>query len=59
MPTKLIYFNAYGRGEAIRMALNHAKVEFEDERVADFAAFAELKKSHPENFPNGQVPVLI
>ena len=29
---KLHYFNFHGRAEAIRMLLNHAKVEFEDVR---------------------------
>ena len=29
----LTYFDLYGKGEAIRMAFSHAKVEFEDNRV--------------------------
>ena len=30
---KMVYFDAYGRGEPIRILLGHAKVPFEDERL--------------------------
>ena len=29
----LTYFDLYGKGEAIRMALTHGKIDFEDSRV--------------------------
>ena len=29
----LIYFNGYGRGEPIRLLLNHAGATFKDERI--------------------------
>lgn len=32
---KLIYFDIYGKAEPIRMMLNHAKIQFEDLRLAD------------------------
>ena len=39
---KLVYFNVYGRGEPTRMALNHAKMPFEDSRV-EFAEWGAMK----------------
>ena len=53
---KLTYFDLGGRAEAIRMLLNHAKVDFEDCRVTG-QAWADLKANTAE-CPNGQVPVL-
>ena len=41
---KLYYFDIYGVGESIRMALYHAKVEFEDVRVAS-ADWPKMKES--------------
>ena len=32
-PVRLVYFKAHGRVDAIRMLLNHAKVEFEDKQI--------------------------
>jgi len=55
MPTyKLIYFNAIGRGETIRLLFKLAGVEFEDFRI-------ELNQFSPEikaQTPFGQLPVL-
>lgn len=52
---KLYYFDIYARAEAIRMLLNHAKVEFEDVRLAK-EDFAKLKEEGKFEF--GQVPAL-
>ena len=49
---KLTYFPLHGRGEATRMLLNFAKVDFENEILP----FAEWKYRKSE-FPAGQVPV--
>ena len=49
------YFDLYGRGEAIRMALVHSKTAFDDNRVTG-DAWAAFKTSGKCN--NGQVPVL-
>lgn len=51
----LTYFDLYGKGEAIRMALVHSKTAFEDSRVTgeSWAAFKASEKCN-----NGQVPVL-
>ena len=51
----LTYFDLYGRGEAVRMALVHSKTEFDDNRVSG-PAWAAFKASGKCN--NGQVPVL-
>ena len=51
----LTYFDLYGRGEAIRMALTHSKTDFEDNRVSG-ESWAAFKASGKCN--NGQVPVL-
>jgi hypothetical protein len=51
----LTYFDLYGRGEAIRMALAHSKTEFEDSRVSG-ETWAAFKASGKCN--NGQIPVL-
>ena len=51
----LTYFDLYGRGEAIRMALVHSKTDFDDNRVSgeSFVAFKASGKC-----ANGQLPVL-
>lgn len=51
----LTYFDLYGRAEAIRMALTHAKVDWVDNRVTgeSWAAFKASSKC-----ANGQIPVL-
>jgi len=51
---KLIYFDLYGRGEPIRMLLNHAGVEFEDKRITN-EEFTELRENG--TLPSGQVPL--
>jgi len=51
---KLYYFDLYGRGEPIRMLLNHARVDFEDKRLSN-AEFAELRENG--TLPSGQVPL--
>ena len=55
MSFKLYYFDIYGRAEAIRMLLSHAKQEFEDHRITG-EQLAELKESGKLEF--GQVPML-
>ena len=55
MPT-LVYFELGGRAEAMRLLLTHAKVDFEDRRLAD-PAFMEFKAS--DACPTGQLPVFI
>jgi glutathione S-transferase len=53
--TKVIYFDGYGRAEAIRILLTHAKVDFEDVRIgwADWAT-----KKAELNLEFGQVPAV-
>ena len=51
---KLTYFGLYGRAEATRMCLAHAKVEFEDERLS-FPEFGALKAAKG---PSYQLPAL-
>eukprot|EP00351_Strombidinopsis_sp_SopsisLIS2011_P003679 CAMPEP_0116876892 /NCGR_PEP_ID=MMETSP0463-20121206/8750_1 /TAXON_ID=181622 /ORGANISM="Strombidinopsis sp, Strain SopsisLIS2011" /LENGTH=202 /DNA_ID=CAMNT_0004523783 /DNA_START=28 /DNA_END=636 /DNA_ORIENTATION=- len=53
MPAKLYYFDLYGRAEAIRMILTHAKVEFEDVRL-NKEQFGEMVASGKLEF--NQVP---
>lgn len=55
MTYKLYYFDIYGRAEAIRFLLTHAKQEFEDVRI-NGEKLAELKTAGTLEF--GQVPVL-
>ncbi len=49
----LHYFNFYGRGEPIRMLLNHANIEFVDKRY-EFSEWPAIKGS----FEFGQIPAL-
>jgi len=56
MSYKVIYFDVHGKGEPTRMALAHAKVAFEDERLS-FETFGPRKAAG--EFPNGQLPVLV
>ena len=51
----LTYFDLYGKGEAIRMALVHSKTPFEDNRVSG-PAWAAFKAS--AKCASGQIPVL-
>jgi len=51
----LTYFDLYGRAEAIRMLLTHAKIPFEDKRVTG-QVWQDLKASG--KCPNGQLPIL-
>ena len=53
MSIRVHYFDAYGRAEAIRMILTHAKVAFEDVRHAR-EDFPKLKDS----LEFGQVPAI-
>ena len=55
MSFKLYYFDIYGRAEAIRMLLTHAKQEFEDHRINN-EQVAELKAAGKLEF--GQLPML-
>ena len=50
---KLIYLNVYAKAEAIRMMLDHLKVDYVDERMEmpDFMAAKAAGR-----FPSGQVP---
>lgn len=50
---KLYYFDGYGRGEPIRLLLNHVKLEFEDCRLTG-EEFGKLKAAGKFEF--GQVP---
>ena len=50
---KFYYFDAYGRGEAARILLNHAGVKFEDIRIQQ-SDWGNQKAS----MPNGQIPCL-
>ena len=50
---KLIYFGVYARGEAIRMLLNHGKIQYEEQTVT-FPEWATLK--HSGKFEFGQLP---
>ena len=50
---KLIYFDLYGRAEAIRMLLAYARVKFEDVRV-DMEQWEELKSK----YPGMQLPIM-
>jgi len=53
---KLYYFNITGKGEALRLALNHLKIDFTDHRFSSRDEFTEMKKSGKLRF--GQVPAL-
>ncbi len=49
-----MYFDAYARGEGIRILLAHAKVNFEDNRI-EFKDWPALKAT----MPGGQIPVWV
>ncbi|XP_072050148.1 glutathione S-transferase 1-like [Amphiura filiformis] len=51
---KLIYFNARGRGETIRLLFEIAGVEYEDKRIDYDTEWADLKP----NTPFGVLPIL-
>ena len=55
MPAKFYYFDVYGKGECIRMALTKAGVAFEDLQMAG-DAWKELKETGKPTF--GQLPLL-
>ena len=55
MPIKVHYFDAYGKAEALRMLLAHAKLEFENVHYTH-ATLPEAKDSG--NLEFGQLPVL-
>lgn len=57
---KLYYYDVYGRAEAIRMLLWHAKVEFEDVRLPlTPEEFPKWREEHPEvKLEFGQIPVI-
>jgi len=52
----LYYFNIAGKGEPIRLALNHAGIPFTDHRFKSRDEFIEMKESGRLQF--GQVPAL-
>ena len=52
---KVHYFDAYGRGDALRMALTLAKVDFEDIRYTQ-ESWATAKATG--NFEFGQLPAI-
>jgi glutathione S-transferase len=53
---KVIYFDAYGRAEAIRMLLSKAGVAFEDERHTFAEWFGGKKVETASEF--GQLPIV-
>lgn len=53
---KLYYFDLYGRGEAIRLLLNHAKAEWTEDRIT-FEEWPEIKTNN-KNIKFGSLPVL-
>jgi hypothetical protein len=53
---ELIYFNAKGRAEQIRLCLVHAGVDFTDTRLSGFEEFG--KRKMEGEFLFGSVPVL-
>ena len=54
---RLTYFDIHGLAEPIRNAFRLSKIPFEDVRV-QFSEWQDLKKSHPEKFIFGQMPIL-
>ena len=54
-PKKFYYFNCYGLGEPIRMALNKSRVKYTDVRL-DIDKFKDLKGKGV--FQYGQLPAL-
>ena len=55
--TKLVYFDAYGYAEPVRIALTLGKVEFEDVRLQR-EDWPKYKADHADELEFGQVPVL-
>ena len=55
---KLVYFDVYGRAEAIRMLLNQVKVEYEDFRFG-FPDWPAVKVGDNPKLEFQQVPVLV
>ncbi len=53
---KLVYFDAKGKGEAIRLALTYCNIPFEDYRFKSRDEFIQMKESGTLMF--GQVPAL-
>ena len=51
---KVMYFPLYARAESTRMALAHAKANWEDERIPG-EKWMEIKAT----MPNGQMPALV
>lgn len=49
----LIYFDTYGKGEAIRMLMNHADIEYEETRI-----LPHQWKLYKDKMPYQNVPVL-
>ena len=54
---KLTYFAGRGRAEQIRLALHHAKIDFEDEKLS-FEAWPVKRAELGDYFEFGQMPVL-
>ena len=55
----MVYFELYGKAEAIRMLLTHAGVSFEDKRLSlsDRSEFKRMKENG--ELPGGQVPIVV
>ena len=53
---ELVYFDIYGKAEAIRMLLWHAKVPFVDTKLSREEFY---KQKQAKRFPSDQVPIFI